>query len=243
MGTFRLAESFVSINGEGQKAGELALFLRFTGCNLRCSYCDTMWANEKDAPYTLKSTEELFEIAQQSGVRNITLTGGEPLLQPDIAELIDALLQADFRVEIETNGAVSLEPVLVKLTALQRKNGLIPMGEIAFDPVIRLQCRPSFTMDYKLPSSGMESKMCLENFAFLKESDTLKFVCGSQEDLVRAKEIIDEYHPVCKIYLSPVFGQIDPKDMVEFMKQNRMNQVRLQLQLHKFIWDPNEKGV
>ncbi len=218
--TYQLAEHFISINGEGQWAGCLSLFLRFTGCNLRCSYCDTMWANEKDAPYTLKMTEELLEIARDSGVTNITLTGGEPLLQPHIAELIDSLLEAGFQVEIETNGAVSLAPLFKKLAV-----------------------RPSFTMDYKLPSSGMESQMCLDNFARLCETDTLKFVCGSQEDLVRAKEIIDEYHPVCKIYLSPVFGQIDPKEIVEFMKQNRMNGVRLQLQLHKFIWDPNEKGV
>lgn len=235
MGTFRLAESFVSINGEGQKAGELALFLRFTGCNLRCSYCDTMWANEKDAPYTLKSTEELLEIAQQSGVRNITLTGGEPLLQPDIAELIDSLMYAGFKVEIETNGAVPIKKFR-KYDLDGSKSGceLLRIPDTTY---------AVFTMDYKLLSSGMESKMCLENFHYLCAWDTLKFVCGSQEDLVRAKEIIDEYHPVCKIYLSPVFGQIDPKEIVEFMKQNRMNQVRLQLQLHKFIWDPNEKGV
>lgn len=220
MGTFQLAESFVSINGEGQKAGELALFLRFTGCNLRCSYCDTMWANEADAPFTLKTTEELLQIAQDSGIINVTLTGGEPLLQPHIAELIEALLTDSHLVEIETNGAVPLAPLLEKLTV-----------------------RPSFTMDYKLPSSGMESQMCMDNFAHLCETDTLKFVCGSHEDLVRAKEIIDEYKPLCRIYLSPVFGQIDPQDMVEFMKQNRMNGFRLQLQLHKFIWDPNEKGV
>lgn len=220
MGNFRLAEHFVSINGEGQRAGELALFLRFTGCNLRCSYCDTMWANAPDAPFTLQTTEELLEIAKASGSVNVTLTGGEPLLQRDIASLIDALLRRGHFVEIETNGAVALAPVVQACTL-----------------------RPSFTMDYKLPSSGMEGQMCLENFAVLNASDTLKFVCGSEADLVRTKEIIEEFQPPCKIYLSPVFGQIDPQEMVEFMKQHRMTNVRLQLQLHKFIWHPDAKGV
>ena len=217
MGTFHVAESFVSINGEGQKAGELALFLRFTGCNLRCSYCDTRWANEPDAPFTLRSTQELVGLAQGFGVRNITLTGGEPLLQSGIADLIAALCRKGFAVEIETNGAVPLAPFY--------------------------DTDASFTMDYKLPSSGMESRMCAVNFGYLRETDTLKFVCGSHEDLVRAKEIIDEYQPVCKIYLSPVFGRIEPAEIVDFMKTQHMTNVRLQLQLHKFIWHPDARGV
>lgn len=217
MAGFHLAEFFVSINGEGQKAGELALFLRFTGCNLRCSYCDTMWANEPDAPHTLCTVQELVDIAKASGVRNITLTGGEPLLQPGIGALIDALCDAGYAVEIETNGAVPLEPLA--------------------------NTGAGFTMDYKLSSSGMEARMCLENFRYLRETDTLKFVCGSHEDLLRAKEIIDTYKPPCKIYFSPVFGQIDPAEMVEFMKEHSLTGIRLQLQLHKFIWDPNARGV
>lgn len=222
MGRFRLAEHFVSINGEGQRAGELALFLRFTGCNLRCAYCDTMWANDPDAPHTLCTVQELLTIAQESGIVNVTLTGGEPLLQPGIAELIEALLQAGRRVEIETNGSAALAPILEQLTR-----------------------RPSFTMDYKLPASGMESQMCTENLPLLTQCDTLKFVCGSLEDMERAAEIIGEYDLAerTKVYFSPVFGQIDPKDMVDYMKQHRMNGMRLQLQLHKFIWDPNERGV
>lgn len=217
MGTFTLAEHFVSINGEGQRAGELALFLRFTGCNLRCSYCDTMWANAQNAPHTRCDTEALLAIAEEAGVRNITLTGGEPLLQPDIAELIAQLCGRGYRVEIETNGAVPLEPF---------------SGTAA-----------SFTMDYKLPSSGMEARMCPENLPLLRGTDTLKFVCGTREDLVRAKEVLDTYRPVCKVYFSPVFGQIDPADMVAFMKEHHLTEVRLQLQLHKFIWDPSQRGV
>ena len=217
MARFQLAESFVSINGEGQKAGELALFLRFTGCNLRCSYCDTMWANEPGAPFTIRSKQEILGMASAFGVHNITLTGGEPLLQTGIKELIDALCDAGYAVEIETNGAV-------------------PLASLA-------DTKASFTMDYKLPSSGMESRMCLENFDFLRETDTLKFVCGSHEDLEQAKLVIDRYQPPCKIYLSPVFGKIDPAEMVDFMKENKLNSVRLQLQLHKFIWHPDARGV
>lgn len=224
MGAFRLAEHFISINGEGCKAGELALFLRFTGCNLRCSWCDTMWANTNDAPYTAVTTKDLVKTAEDayaSGVRNITLTGGEPLLQPDIAELITALAETGMRTEIETNGAVLLNPFA----------GLH---------------RPVFTMDYKLPSSGMERFMLTENFDLLNEQDSVKFVIGSGEDLERASQIIDEYRLAekhCTLFFSPVFGKIEPAEMVEFMKERGLGSVRLQLQLHKFIWDPEKRGV
>ena len=216
---FRVAEHFVSINGEGQKAGELALFVRFVGCNLNCSWCDTKWANEPDAPFTPMSAQDICELADSSCVKNITLTGGEPLLQNGITALITALAKQGHSVEIETNGSIMLP--------------IIPDSSV------------TFTMDYKLPSSGMESKMCLENFERLTERDTVKFVCGSHDDLERAAQIIRKYSLTdkCKVYLSPVFTMIDPKDIVEFMKDRTLNGVRLQLQLHKFIWDPNERGV
>ena len=221
---FSLAEHFVSINGEGQFAGELALFLRFTGCNLRCDWCDTMWANEKDTTHTLMTVGQLTALAKREaerfGLRRVTLTGGEPLLQKDIAELINALSAEGLLPEIETNGAVPLADLIKKC--------LPP---------------PVFTMDYKLPSSRMEQKMCKENLILLKEDDTLKFVCASRGDLERAAEILESCRPVCKVYLSPVFGRIDPADMVEYMKEKKLGNVRLQLQLHKFIWDPNERGV
>ncbi|MBR6419666.1 MAG: putative 7-carboxy-7-deazaguanine synthase QueE [Oscillospiraceae bacterium] len=218
MEALRLAEQFVSINGEGQKAGELALFFRFTGCNLCCDWCDTKWANAPDAAFQPVTAAQLCTIAEESGIHNVTLTGGEPLLQEGIGALITMLLESGHAVEIETNGSVPLPEI-------------IP--------------RPSYTMDYKLPSSGMEQHMCLENLTRLTAADTLKFVCGSEADLQRAAEIIAEYHLIgkCKIYLSPVFGRIDPAEMVEFMKERKLIGVRLQLQLHKFIWDPNERGV
>ena len=219
--TFKLAEHFISINGEGRCAGELALFLRFAGCNLRCDWCDTAWACGKDAPCEIVGLPRLMQIAEDAaaqGVRNVTLTGGEPLLQAHIRELIDRLGKTlGLRVEIETNGAVPLEPF--------RKCGAV------------------FTMDYKLPSSKMEQHMCTENFALLREWDCVKFVCGSRADVFRAKEIAEQFEPQCPMYLSPVFGRIDPVEIVEIMKEQKMGSFRLQLQLHKFIWDPTARGV
>jgi 7-carboxy-7-deazaguanine synthase len=219
MGNFKVAEHFVSINGEGRKAGELAFFIRFAGCNLDCAWCDTKWANAPGAPVTLMDIPQLCRAAQQSAVKNITLTGGEPLLQENITGLIKALAAQGHSLEIETNGSV-----------------LLPLD---------LACDVSFTMDYKLPSSAMQDKMCLENFSRLREKDTVKFVCADHSDLECASQIIKQYSltDVCKVYFSPVFGSIDPKDIVEYMVKNGLNGVRLQLQLHKFIWDPDKRGV
>ena len=216
-----VAEKFISINGEGQRAGELAVFLRFAGCNLNCSYCDTKWANLPDTKSEYESPDELVQYVSRSGVRNVTLTGGEPLLQKDIEELVKKLVSSGSRVEIETNGSVSI-------------------AELA-----SAKERPVFTMDYKLPSSGMESFMLKENFKYLTDCDTVKFVSGSIADLDRTSEVIREYSLTerCRVYISPVFGMIDPADIVEYMKENDLNDVRLQLQLHKFIWDPEKRGV
>ena len=217
----KVVEKFISINGEGQRAGELAVFIRFQGCNLRCSYCDTAWAYEKECPYKDMTPEEIVAYIKETGLYNDTLTGGEPLLQNQMKDLLERLGQErDLRVEIETNGAVPIAPFCT--------------GH-----------RPSFTMDYKLPASGWESSMVLENMAYLTEQDTVKFVCSDKNDLQRAKVIIDTYDLTtrCHVYLSPVFGSIEPVDMVTFMEQNRMNDVRLQIQIHKVIWDPEKRGV
>ena len=218
---FQVAEKFVSINGEGVCAGELAAFIRFKGCNLNCSYCDTRWANTADAPCVTESAGELFAWVKDTGIRNVTLTGGEPLLQNNPESLTTLLLKNGNRVEIETNGSVSVEALAVS----------------AF--------RPVFTMDYKLPGSGMERYMLEENFRFLRSEDTVKFVIGSKDDLCRAEEVLTKHRLLerCHVYFSPVFGRIEPAEMVEFMTEHRLNGVRLQLQLHKFIWDPDKRGV
>lgn len=218
---FPVAEKFVSINGEGKRAGELAVFIRFRKCNLKCTYCDTQWANSDDCPAEMLSAEDIVSYINNTGVSNVTLTGGEPLLQADIYELIEKLILTGHNVEIETNGSISIE----KLS--------------------QSRYRPDFTLDYKLPSSGMENFMLTENYKYLSGNDVVKFVAGSREDLEKAVEIIEEFSLAekCIVYFSAVFGKITPAEIVEFMKEKNLNKVRLQLQMHKFIWNPDLKGV
>ena len=110
MPKYKVVEIFESINGEGKKAGQLALFIRFQYCNLNCSYCDTKWANSKNSPFTWMSLEEILSLAKEKRIKNITLTGGEPLLQPDVLNLLEAFAkEKQFEMEIETNGSVPLE--------------------------------------------------------------------------------------------------------------------------------------
>ncbi|SFB16613.1 7-carboxy-7-deazaguanine synthase [Acetitomaculum ruminis DSM 5522] len=223
----KVVEKFISINGEGERAGELAAFIRFWGCNLACTYCDTKWANETSCPYEDLSPKDIYDYILSCNVTNVTLTGGEPLLQKDMIKLLEILLKdKSLHIEIETNGAVSIEKVAKLRDELNAYDNL------------------SFTMDYKLISSGFEDAMILENFDYLKPVDIVKFVCEST-DLERAAFVIEKYKLTdkCIVYLSPVFGKIELEEMVEFMKKNCMNKVRLQIQMHKVIWEPDKKGV
>ena len=234
--TLAVAERFVSINGEGLQAGRLATFVRFCGCNLVCSYCDTRWACEPGFEGEQASVDELVAYAEDAGCTCVTLTGGEPLLQPALSELVEALLRADgphaqgFAVEIETNGAVSLEP-LTQLRQLLREEQA--PGAL------------SFTMDWKSPSSGMSAHMLVENLSWLTKRDALKFVVGSREDLNAMRELVATHALDARtnVLISPVFGCIEPHDIVEYMKEHSLIDVRLQLQLHKFIWPPSQRGV
>jgi len=222
MNMLDVAEIFVSINGEGTHAGQLAVFVRFKGCNLSCSYCDTRWANEENAKCRQMTAKEIYDHICTLGIRCVTITGGEPLYREDISELLSLLCgDGRFYIEIETNGSIPLKPFQY------------------------IKNRPAFTMDYKLPSSGMEKFMITDNFYCLNKNDTVKFVAGSHNDLLRAKDVIDKYELCerCNVYLSPVFGKIEPASIVDFMKQHKMNNVVLQLQMHKIIWDPDMKGV
>jgi len=220
--TYDVVEMFTSINGEGMKAGQLAVFVRFAGCNLDCEYCDTKWANKHDVSYKEMTAVEIYNLIKETSVRNVTLTGGEPLIQKDIEQLLK-VLSADesIEVEIETNGSVDVKTFR------------------------NMENPPAFTIDYKLSASGMEDKMCLRNYETVTEKDTVKFVSGSVSDLEKCKEIIDRYNLTKKtnVYISPVFGKIEPAEIVEFMKENNMNNVNLQIQMHKVIWDPDKTGV
>ncbi len=222
MSKFKVVEKFVSINGEARCAGELACFIRFAGCNLNCVYCDTKWANEPKAPFLIMSEEEIYAYIKETGVKNVTLTGGEPLIQDNISRLLKMLSKDEtLNIEIETNGAVSL------------------------DDYIDIGHNITYTMDYKLPGSGMEDKMILSNFKLLRDTDTVKFVISDKNDIEVAKKIIEEYKLTDKVqvYFSSSFGKMQPKDIVEYMINNNMNKVRLQLQMHKYIWEPDRKGV
>ena len=223
MAEYKVAEKFVSINGEGTKAGQLAVFIRFSGCNLCCEYCDTKWANEADTPFDVMTEHDIYGYIKSTGVFNVTLTGGEPLIQDNIITLLE-LLSADKKlwVEIETNGSVNLTPVMnIK------------------------ENRPSLTMDYKLSASGMEKFMNTNNFELLTMHDTVKFVVGSVSDLNRAKQVIEQYKLTekCSVYFSPVFGSIEPIEIVQYMINNKLNNINMQIQMHKIIWDPNKRGV
>ena len=219
---FNIIEKFVSIDGEGPSAGELAVFIRFQGCNLRCSWCDTTYSFDKSEITEVLSAEEIYSYIKETGVSNVTLTGGEPLFQENIDEILSLLnADIDLTVHIETNGAIDI------LTFKEKYPNLI------------------FILDYKLPSSKMTNLMVLENFNHVEKTDVYKFVLGSEEDLQEAYKIITKFDLVdkCLVYFSPVFGAIELEDIVEFMKEKKLNKVRLQVQLHKIIWDPNMKGV
>lgn len=221
--TYPVVEQFLSVNGEGPNAGRLAWFIRLRGCNLNCAYCDTRWACVPDCLALELTQEAILQAvrgAKADGAESVTLTGGEPLLCPGVADLIEAV-GAILPVEIETNGSVALTPFA------------------------KLSPRPAFTMDYKLPGSCMEGRMCLTNLSLLSGADIVKFVCASGEDLKRAAEIARNFHLVGRVplYFSPVFGKLDPVEIVTFMKAEKLPGARLQLQLHKFIWPPEQRGV
>jgi len=219
----KIVEKFVSINGEGIKSGELAVFIRFKACNLECKYCDTTWANEETVQFETLSSKEIYEYIKTTGVNKVTITGGEPLIQESLIELLDYLSdKTELDVEIETNGSISIKEIQSK-----------SYGNIRL------------TMDYKSPSSLMEDKMELRNFNLLTQKDVVKFVVGSKEDLLKMKKLIEKFDLINRtnVFLSPIFSDIEPAEIVDYMIENQLNDVRLQLQLHKFIWDVDKKGV
>ena len=215
----RVVEKFVSINGEGLRSGELAVFIRFANCNLRCSYCDTKYSFINPI-YTEESIDELVKYVKSTGVKNVTLTGGEPLIQNEIKELMIELSNIGNRIEIETNGSINIAPYLN-----------IP--------------NVTFTLDYKLKGSGMEMYMDLTNYDLLRKNDVIKFVVSDYDDLEKTKEIIKKYDLINKAncLISPVWGRIVFEEIVNFLKDNKLNDVKMQLQIHKIIWDKDKRGV
>ena len=224
--TIPIVEIFNSIEGEGKRAGRLCTFIRTAGCNLRCSFCDTKYSySEKDAQQL-----DVEEILQQVGLYDcnlITLTGGEPLLHEEAKGLlIPELLKRGYEVNIETNGSISL--VGLRETILPEDT----TSENLF-----------FTMDWKCVSSHMNSKMLYENLAVLKPFDVLKFVVGSNVDLLEMYDVLQSHKVKAQPYVSPVFDEIEMEQIVDFMKTKSLKDVKLQCQLHKIIWSPEKRGV
>ena len=221
----KINEIFCSLNGESARAGKRTVFVRTFGCNLRCSYCDTMYAVEGN-DYTDMTIEGIKEKVDSFHCNRVTLTGGEPMIQKDMMDLI-YLLDGDcdrlYELEVETNGAVDLTE-LVKA----RKN-----GDVSDSLLI--------TMDWKCQTSDMLDKMIENNLSLLSDTDVVKCVVGSIADLEEAMRV----HSLtqAQLYLSPVFGKIEPKEIAEYINAGEINDVTLQLQQHKCIWPSDMRGV
>ena len=233
----KVCEIFKSIEGEGLRMGQAAAFVRLHGCNLRCSYCDSMYAVEGSDFWFMNVGEILAAVETyraESGVKCVTLTGGEPLIHVGVEELLTALSEAGFEVNVETNGTVPCK---------WRLPGLF------------------YTMDWKCKSSGISDRMKMENLATLCKDDVLKFVVGSVEDLQETENVVAQLSQIVErssqnslskpanmphIFVSPVFGKLPYEEIVNRMLSSRVmtqNNARFQVQLHKMVWDPDLRGV
>lgn len=208
-------EIFHSIQGESTYVGEPCVFVRLTACDLRCSWCDTPYAFHEG---TKMSLDEVVARVEAFGCRTVEITGGEPLLQPDVYPLMDRLLAAGKRVLVETGGHRSIERV--------------PGG------VVRI-------MDVKCPGSGEAGKMHWDNLRHLTPRDQVKFVLKDRADYEYARDVVAREQlagRVDAILFSPVHGVLDARSLAEWILADRLP-VRLQLQAHKFIWSPDTRGV
>lgn len=225
-----ISEIFDSIDGEGIRSGRLCTFIRVFGCNLRCSYCDSMYAVEErysDVPPREMDVNEILSYVNRN-YKRVTLTGGEPLLFPESIKLVNRLCEMGYEVNIETNGSCDI---------------------VAFREMIEYKENLFFTVDFKLPSSNEMYKMRLSNFDNLEKKDVLKFVVGSEEDanvaIAFAQNIVDKYRDNAPhIYFGVVSGGYELKNVIEeVMKDPNLKDVVFQLQMHKIIWDPDARGV
>ena len=207
----KINEIFYSIQGEGKWSGLPNIFIRTTGCNLRCSFCDTKYAYDDGEEMAI---EEILNIISRYPCKHVYVTGGEPLLQEETIELIDALVRQKYKVCIETNGSISLKKVLDKKPLM-------------------------ISLDIKCPSSNMHEKMYLKNISFLSDEDQLKFVIGNKNDYNYAKKIIYEYKPVCLVFLQPVWGT-NAANLANWIIKDGLDAM-LSLQIHKILWGDRRK--
>ena len=213
--TLTINEIYHSIQGESTWAGEPCVFVRLTFCDLRCNYCDTEYAFYEGKKQTLP---EIAAAVAQFGCALVEITGGEPLLQRNVLPLMTMLADAGQTVLLETSGAHDISNV---------------------DP------RVHRIMDLKTPGSGESERNLFSNVEHLTARDEVKFVIGSREDYDWSREQVVKFrlNELCRAVLfSPIFGRIDPRQIVEWILADRLP-VRFQLQLHKFIWTPTQRGV
>jgi 7-carboxy-7-deazaguanine synthase len=211
---FRVNEIFVSIQGESSYAGIPCIFVRLTGCNLRCSYCDTAYAYDEGLVISLS---EIIERVKRYECRNVCITGGEPLLQENINKMINLLKKNHFNVYIETNGSQNID--------------ILPKG------IVRI-------VDIKCPGSGMEQEMDWKNIKRLTCNDEVKFIISSKRDYEWAKEITKKYKIVDRttVLFGLAHGKLKPKTLAGWILKDGLD-VRLQLQLHKIVWPDKTRCV
>ena len=213
-GKIRISEIFHSIQGESTQAGRPCSFVRLSGCNLRCAWCDTAYAFEGG---TEMAVGEIVDKVLSHGTRLVLVTGGEPLLQPPVHGLLGALLDRGMEVMIETGGSLDIGGV---------------------DPRVRI------VMDLKCPGSGMEPRNRWENLALLKPSDEIKFVIRDRVDYEWARRALSERGLAgrCPVLFAPVFGVLESRFLAGWILEDRLD-VRLQIPIHKEIWPPGTRGV
>ena len=199
-------EIFYSIQGEGNWAGLPNIFIRTAGCNLRCSFCDTPAARLDGSEISIK---KILATIKKYPCRYICLTGGEPLLQSEISELIDVFLKKKYSLCIETNGSMPIEKIIDHQSLM-------------------------ISLDIKCPSSLMHEKMHFDNLAYLRKNDQLKFIIDTQMDYRYAKKVMQTYNPCCTIFFQPVWGS-DPHQLATWILNDGLP-VKLGLQLHKIIF-------
>lgn len=210
----KVNEIFYSIQGESTYAGVPTVFIRTSGCPLRCSYCDTAYAYYDG---TLMSVEEILDQSLVFGSRYFCITGGEPLVHKDIHRLMDSLISLGYKVSLETSGAISCAGV---------------------NPGVKK------VIDIKTPDSGAANTFLLENLKFSDVNTEFKFVLTSESDFEWAENFSNKnnLHNLGTVLYSPAFGKIDEKWLAKKILSSK-SFARLQLQLHKFIWSPQTRGV
>ena len=213
--TLTINEIYHSIQGESTWAGRPCVFVRLTFCDLRCSYCDTEYAFYEGKKQTLN---EIVDLVEKFRCPLVEITGGEPLLQKNVLPLMSMLCEAGHTVLLETSGAHDISQVDKRVHRI---------------------------MDLKTPGSSEVEKNLWPNIEHLSKGDEVKFVIGSREDYEWSREQVHTHDLATRcgtVLFSPIFGRIEPRQIVEWILEDKLP-VRFQLQMHKFIWDPKQKGV